>query len=201
MVTDRCNRNKNRGIIKKMTTQFTLGDIITSAKGAKSIQISTTENQAFIWMPSESLTTCYEPSAYNDENANRVNVCFAVTETLEKQLKSYDDVIIKALVKDSTKYFGTVQTETQIKDRFQPSIKVSEKGFSNFRAKMNKSGKTRVQTYNMDKEPRQLPDSWANVAVHARLHLKGLWMMGKDLGPLWELVAVQIDERAQVCPF
>jgi hypothetical protein len=115
-----------------MTAQFTLGDIVTSAKGAKSIQISTTENQAFIYTPNESLTTCYEPSAYNDENANRVNVCFAVTDTLEKQLKFYDEVIIKALVKDSAKYFGHCQTETQIKDRFQPSIKVSEKGVFQF---------------------------------------------------------------------
>jgi hypothetical protein len=185
-----------------MTATFQMGDIVTSSRGAKSIPILTLDNQPFIWMPSEMQHVCYEPSAYNDEAANRVNVCFAVTDMLETQLTKYDDVIRKALTKDSLKYFGQVLTETQIKERVQPSIKTSEKGFSNFRVKMNKSGRGRCQVYDMNREPRGLPESFLNSCIKPRLQLKGLWMMGRDMGPLWELVAIQVDEKdSNVCPF
>ena len=109
-----------------MTANFQLGDMVTSSRGAKSIPILNMENQPFIWMPPEVHHVLYEPSAYNDEAATRVNVCFAVTEALENQLKIFDDVIIKALTKDSQKYFGSVLSETQIKERFGNSIKTSE---------------------------------------------------------------------------
>jgi hypothetical protein len=183
-------------------TAFQLLDPVLSSRGAKSIPVLTNDNQPFIWMPAEMHHVVYEPSAYNDENANRVNVCFAVTEALENQLKIYDDVIIKALIKDSQKYFGQVLSETQIRERFANSQKTSEKGFSNFRMKMNKSGRGRCQTYDMNREPRALPESFLSCSLKPRLQLKGLWMMGRDLGPLWELVAIQVDEKdSKVCPF
>ena len=185
-----------------MTANFQLGDIVSSVKGARSVPILTMDNQPFIWMPGEMQHVVYEPSAYNDEAANRVNVCFAVNDALETQLTKYDDVILKALTKESLKYFGQVLTETQIKERVQPSIKVSEKGFSNFRVKMNKTGRGRCQVYDMNREPRPLPEAFLSCSIKPRLQLKGLWMMGRDLGPLWELVAIQVDEKgSDVCPF
>ena len=185
-----------------MSTTFQLLDTITSIRGAKSIPILTSDNQPFIWMPAEMHQVVYEPSAYNDDQANRVNVCFAVTDALETQLKIYDDLIVKALIKDSHKYFGSVLSETQIRERYAASIKTSEKGFSNFRVKMNKSGRGRVQVYDMNREPRPLPESFLSCSLKPRIQLKGLWMMGRDFGPLWELVAIQVDERdSNVCPF
>ena len=95
-----------------MTANFQLGDIVSSVRGAKSVPILTMDNQPFIWMPGEMQHVVYEPSAYNDEAANRVNVCFAVDDALETHLTKYDDAILKALTKDSLKYFGQALTET-----------------------------------------------------------------------------------------
>ena len=185
-----------------MTANFQIGDIVTSSRGAKSIPILTYDNQPFIWMPADMQNVVYEPCAYNDDNANRVDVCFAVTEALETQLTIYDGVILKALTKDSMKYFGQSLTETQIKERVQPSIKTSEKGYSNFRVKLNREGRGRAQVFDMNREPRALPESFLSCSLKPRLQLKGLWIMGRDMGPIWELVAMQVDDKgAAICPF
>ena len=52
-----------------------LGDVATTGKGAKQIPLTTIGGEAVIWRPKDSLTLLFEPSAYNQPDATRVNLC------------------------------------------------------------------------------------------------------------------------------
>ena len=56
-----------------------LGDVVTTGKGAKQIPLSTIGGEPVVWKPKDSLTVLFEPSAYNQPDATRVNLCLSVT--------------------------------------------------------------------------------------------------------------------------
>ena len=118
-----------------------------------------------------------------------------MTPSLAEQLKSLDDSLINAIAADSKKYFGQILSIEEVKQRMQPSVRVSEKGFSHWRCKMNIAGRGKVQCYGMDKNVRDLPESWLECKVRPRVMLKSIWIMSKEIGCLWEVVACQIDEQ------
>ena len=103
-----------------------LGELITSGKGAKSIQLTTIDGKAVIWQQSECLMPCFEPSAFNDPDATRVNLSVTPSDSIEKHLKALDSFLASQLATDSTKYFGQILTSQQVIERMQPSIRVSE---------------------------------------------------------------------------
>ena len=55
-----------------------LGDVTTTGKGAKQIPLSTIGGEAVIWRPKDALTVLFEPSAYNQPDATRVNLCLSI---------------------------------------------------------------------------------------------------------------------------
>ena len=180
---------------------FKLGDLVVSSKGAKAIAVTNKSGEPIIWMHAESLNVCYQPSAFNDEGATRVNICFGTTEFLTEQLKSFDAALITLIAADSKKYFGQTLSVEEIKNRMQPSVRVPEKGFTHWRCKLNLSGRGKVQCYGMDKNVRALPESWLDVSVRPRVQIKSIWIMSKEIGVLYEVVACQIDEQSRECPF
>jgi len=183
------------------TLDFKLGDLITTSRGAKQIPVTTKSGQPLIWMHHESLSPCYQPTAFNDPDATRVNLCLGMTPSLAQQLKSLDASLIAAISADSKKYFGQTLSVDEVKNRMQPSVKVSEKGFDHWRVKMNLSGRGKVQCFGMDKNARPLPENWLAVSVRPRVQVKSIWIMSKEIGVTYEAVACQIDESVQECPF
>ena len=183
------------------TLDFKLGDLIVTSKGAKQISVTTKTNSPLIWMHDDSLNVCYQPSAFNEPEATRVNICLGMTDSLAKQLNSFDESLIIAIAADSKKYFGQILTIDEVKNRMQPSVRVSEKGFTHWRCKMNIAGRGKVQCYGMDKNVRDLPESWLECKVRPRVMLKSIWIMSKEIGILYEVVACQIDEQTKECPF
>jgi hypothetical protein len=187
-----------------MTTtsiDFKLGDLIVTSKGAKQISVTNQNGQPLIFMPNEALSPCYNPSAFNDPDATRVNICLGMTECLAEQLKTLDASLIKAIAADSKKYFGQTLTAEEVKNRMQPSVKVSDKGYDHWRLKLNLSGRSKVMCYGMDKNVRALPENWLVVSVRPRVQIKSIWIMSKEIGVIYEVVACQIDESVQECPF
>ena len=67
-----------------------LGELITSGKGAKTIPLTTLDGKPVIWQPAECLTPCFEPSAFNDPEASRVNLSLTPSDSIEKHLKAVD---------------------------------------------------------------------------------------------------------------
>ena len=67
-----------------------LGDLLVSAKGAKTIPLTTLDGKPRIWLPAECLTPIFEPSAFNDPEASRVNLSLTPSDSIEKHLKAVD---------------------------------------------------------------------------------------------------------------
>ena len=180
---------------------FKLGDLIVSSKGAKQIPVTNKAGSPLIWMHDESLSVCYQPSAFNDPDATRVNICLGTTDSLAEQLKSLDSSLVTAIAADSKKYFGQTLSVEEVMNRMQSSVRVPEKGFTHWRCKLNLSGRGKVQCYCMDKNVRAFPESWLDVSVRPRVQIKSIWIMSKEIGVLYEVVACQIDEQSRECPF
>ena len=62
--------------------------------------------------------------------------------------KSLDILLITAIAAESKKYFGgQTLTFDEVKNRMQPSVKVSDKGYTHWRCKLNTAGRGRVQCF------------------------------------------------------
>jgi hypothetical protein len=177
-----------------------LGELLTSSKGAKTIPLTTSGN-TILWQPVGDYVPCFEPSAFNDPEASRVNMSLMMTAGLEIELNQLDAHLCSALAEDSQRCFGQVLTEAQIKERMQQSVRKSDKGHKSWRLKMNISGRAKCLCYDEERKLREQPESWSDVSLKPQVAVKAFWMMNKEFGLIYELQAVQICETVKVCPF
>ena len=148
------------------------------------------------------LRVVWKPSAFQQPDASRVNICFAADNETSGYFMRVDKKIIRMLFDDPMKYFGQPLTYEQIRERYQPAIKVNtEKGYTTLRAKMNLSGPAKVRCWSPEKTPREMPLDWSMADVSPRLQIKGLWVMAREFGLLVEMTDALIEERSVVCPF
>ncbi len=68
-----------------------LGDVVTTGKGARQIPLTSISGEAVIWRPKDALTVLFEPSAYNQPDATRVNLCLSVTPSVAASLADLDE--------------------------------------------------------------------------------------------------------------
>ena len=177
-----------------------LGDLQVSTKGAKSVPLSFLGGKG-IYLHASALTPLFEPSAFNDPAATRVNLCLSTNDTVETTLSQIDAQLIALLVPVSQKMFGTPLSEAQVRERMQPSIRRSDKGYTSWRMKMNVSGRSGVQIYDIDKRQTSPPDTWVGSDVSVRVLVRSIWLMNKEWGVLYEVQAIQIEPCSLVCPF
>lgn len=184
------------------TSCLVLQDVCTSAKGAKSIPLLYKDGSSVQWQPREALQVLWEPSAYQDPDATRVNISFATTPSLAKQLQAFDEWAVETLAKESARLFGAPLDMEEVRRRYQPAMRVYEKtGSTSLRCKLVLAGRGQVKCWDSFRNPRPMPQEWMNCAVTARITLKGFWCMGKELGPLFLLSHALVDESVAECPF
>jgi hypothetical protein len=177
-----------------------LGDVCTSGKGAKSVPFWYPKREVPVFQPPEPLAVLYEPSGFNDATAERVNLVMRPTPELLGQLEALDNQIVAMLALDSVKYFAKPMTEAEVRERYSPLVKTSDKGYlPTFKAKMNIAGRGKVRIWDENRLPRDAPESWQSCRVVPRLSLRSLWMMSKEVGPLLEVSDVMVIEGVE-CP-
>jgi hypothetical protein len=177
-----------------------LGQLQISSKGAKQVPLLLDDDKS-IFMQLGPLSTLFEPSAFGDANATRVNLVLSTNTDVEERLQELDAHIVKLLLPETQKLFGAALSEAQLLDRMQPSIRTSDKGYKSCKMKMNLSGRNAVQIFGMDKSRRDAPESWVGSNVIARVQVKSVWLMNKEWGVLYEAPAVQVECPVADCPF
>ena len=180
--------------------KLAFGKLVATSKGAKQIPI-TNEDGPLTWQPSDFLEIPFEPSNFSDKESSRVNICFAPTEEISNSLNLFESWLVKSLAKQSKELLGQEQTESQIRERFQSSLKTSEKGWTSFRCKMNTTGRNCVQCWTPSKVQRSPPDCWRDCKVIPKLHFKSLYVMNKDLGLIIDVTHCMVEELDKQCPF
>ncbi len=179
-----------------------LGDLVTTGKGAKQIPLLCASGESVLWQPKEALTVLFEPSAYNQPDASRVNLCLSVTPAVASSLTDFDEWCVTTLAAQSPKLFGSQLSVEEVRNRFQPTLRIHEASCSqSLRLKMNLSGRAAVRLWSPMGTQISAPHSWSQCTARCRIRLKGFWLMSKDIGVVAEAVDVQLDSAETECPF
>jgi hypothetical protein len=117
---------------------LTLGDVTTSGKGAKTAPFYVNQGPADFTLPA--LQIAFEPSAYQNDDATRVNLVLKVGLVHEPDLSKIDEWILDAVSADPVKYFGKAKSRESIEETYTPCLRKSEKWGSQFKAKVNMPG-------------------------------------------------------------
>ena len=184
------------------TAALALGDVVTTGKGAKQIPLSTLGGDAVIWKPKDGLTVLFEPSAYNQPDATRVNLCLSVTPAVASCLQDFDEWCVTTLAAQSPRLLGSQLSVEEVRNRYQPTLRVHEaSGSQSLRLKMNLSGRSAVRIWNPMGTQVSAPPSWSQCSAKCRIRLKGFWLMAKEIGAVLECMDVQLDTAVAECPF
>ena len=179
-----------------------LGDVVTTGKGAKQIPLCTISGEPVIWRPKDALTVLFEPSAYNQPDATRVNLCLSVSPSVVSCLQDFDEWCVSTLAAQSSKLLGSQLSAEEVRHRFQPTLRVHEaSGSQSLRLKMNLSGRAAVRIWSPLGVQVSAPQSWLQCSAQCRIRLKGFWLMAKEIGVIAECTDVQLDQAAAECPF
>ena len=81
---------------------------------------------AVIWKPKDGLTVLFEPSAYNQPDATRVNLCLSVTPAVVSSLQAFDDWCVTTLAAQSSRLLGSQLSVEEVRNRYQPTLRVHE---------------------------------------------------------------------------
>ena len=179
---------------------ITVGTPVVSAKGAKTVPLSSNGNP-IVWLPDTQIVA-HQPSAFQNEEATRVNMVMRASPSVIEALTSLDEYMIELGVSQSERFFGKPLTKDEVSMRYNPCLKKSDKGYEpTFKAKINLSGRGKLKCWSMDKTQREAPDSWIGCSVQPRMTLRSIWVMPKEFGCMLDCSDVLIDEAGPECPF
>jgi len=181
--------------------QLSIGEVVVSGKGAKSASFQYGKDPV-IWLPAASMTVAYEPGVFSGEDVSRVNLCLRPPEDIQDQLSRLDGFVVSFVAANSERLLGKALTEEQALARYQPTLRISEKGYApTMKCKMNVSGKNVCRVW-QGKQSREPPETWAGASVSVRLWLKSLYIMGANFGCTIDVTDVSINQEAtRDCPF
>ena len=81
-------------------------------------------------------------------------------------------------------------------------LKTSAQGYMTLRTKINRTGRYALQAYTPDKQKREHPESWRGCSVQPQITFKGLYIMGREFGPVLDCTHVIVHEaKGEDCPF
>ncbi len=179
-----------------------LGDIVSTSKGAKQIPLTSTGGESIVWKPKDALTVLFEPSAYNQPDATRVNLCLSVTPAVAASLTELDEWFVNTLAAESSRLLGSQLSVEEVRNRFQPTLRTHEaSGSQSMRLKINLSGRAAVRKWTPMGTQTAAPASWSNSSAKCRIRLKGFWLMAREIGLVAECTDVQLDTAEAECPF
>ena len=163
---------------------------------------SGTGGEDIVWKPKDTLTVLFEPSAYNQPDATRVNLCLSVTPSIAASLTELDEWFVNTLAAESSRLLGSQLSVEEVRKRFQPTLRTHEaSGQQSLRLKMNTSGRSAVRIWNPMGTQISAPSSWSQCSANCRIRLKGLWLMAKEIGVVAGCTDVQLDTAEAECPF
>ena len=105
---------------------LSLGDVTTSGKGSKTAPFSVNGGPADFTLPA--LQIAFEPSAYGDSDATRVNLVLKVSSVHEPDLAKIDEWILDTVSADPVKYFGKAKSRESIEETYTPCLRKARSG-------------------------------------------------------------------------
>ena len=145
----------------------------------------------------------WEPSAFNNPEATRLNLVFNATPATADSLLALDAWSINTLTEHSERLLGQKLSKEEVAKRYQPSLKTHEaSGMQSWKVKMNTTGKSATRLWDTFKNSMSSPpDCWTACTAKCRVRVKGFWLMSREVGTILEAESVMLDTKAAECPF
>ena len=157
--------------------EFVIGDVVTSSKGAKSAPITEVDGApATCTMPP--MRVAFEPSAFGDSDATRVNIVFRPDPDTIFELEQYDELVLREACMQSLRLFGKLKTVGQLSETYTPIVKSFENYPPTFKAKLNLKPPAPVKIWDGERHPREAPAQWRDCLVTPRIRLRSIYFMG-----------------------
>ena len=181
-------------------SNLSLGDLVTSKKGIKSVPL-TCANKPAVWIP-DAQNVAFEPKSFN--NDERMNLVMQASPAAIETLNALDEHIVQQCFADCQRIFGKSLSLDEVRLRYNPCLKLSDKGYApTFKAKITMTGTGAIKCWNADKTMRKLPTSWVGCVVGPRILLRCIWVMPTAFGCLFECADTLLAEgETEIsCPF
>ena len=180
---------------------LTVSNPVTSAKGAKTAAVSY-KGKPIVWQP-EAQTVVSEPTAFQNDDAVRVNLVMRTSSHTAEVLSSLDTHLIEFCTEHSARLFGKTLSRDEVALRYSPCLKQSAKGGYDptFKTKIVLSGRGKLRCWDSERTPCEFPESWVGCTVQPHITFRCLWIMPKEFGCLFDCSDALIDETGPECPF
>lgn len=175
-----------------------VGPLTTSKKGGKSVGLI----EPLKWVTSE-MNVAFEPSVFNNEPADRLNLTLQVNNELWAELREVDLRIVELAAQHSERIWGRTHSREELQSKYISAIRENDKGYpTTVRFKINKGGVSRCNIWNEERKERAWPDTWKGSGVRVCILVKKIWLMGSTWGVTLEAQEVQFcDKQIAACPF
>ena len=178
--------------------QIVLGNVHTSGKGQKSIPVSYANDKGDrVFVFPGRLDVPFNPTAYQQPDASRLNLCFTPSEEFRTLIEAIDEQIKAQLTPRLKEIFGEQASELT----YNSPIKEGRNGYVNIRTKINMDGKGAIRIWNSRKQLQGPPDDWTAVSVSPRVWGKQVYVMNKEVGLILERPDICIEPKQVSCPF
>ena len=125
--------------------------------------------------------------------------CFTAHRPNQQQqddLKALDEAILRLCCQSSERLFGKILSESQIRERYQGALKISDRYPPAVRLKM-----CNVRYWSPAGLACEPPQNWTEASVKPAIRVKSLWFMTGSFGVLLELTDAQVTQEEKFCPF
>ena len=184
-----------------VTTGLACYEVTTSAKGQKTAAMHRNGELA-LWTFGSAATPLFNPSTYGvGDTSGKQSLCLRPGADVLGQAIELDAWAITYCTLMSERMFGKVLSEAQVRDRYSPIVRKSDRYPPFVKVKIS-TDKSAPNYWNENKEPRSAPENWTQCQVLCRARIAGFWFMGNSFGLSVQVVDAQIlQETAIECPF
>ena len=183
------------------TQQLKAADPTTSSRGVRSAAITGDRGQLCTFKPNAPLRIPFEPSAYMNPEATRVNLVFAAPAELQEQLGNLDSWATAYATEHSERLFKRAMTHDQVVEMYKPTIHRSDKYEPTLKTKANMEGRQKLRVWTPEREAREPPEDWRDCDALPMIVVRGFYFQTKEFGLILETTDILIHERTRACPF
>lgn len=184
-----------------LTADLACYDVATSAKGQKTATVHRNGIFAF-WTFTSPATPLFNPTCYGvGETSGKQSLCLRPEADVLEQAEALDQWAVHYCTLNSERLFGKVLNESQVRDRYSPIVRTSDRYPPFVKVKIS-TDKAAPKYWDVNKDARSAPENWTQCQMLCRSRIVGFWFMGNSFGLSVQVADAQImQETALECPF
>ena len=180
--------------------RLALSETYVSPKGAKSVQLKI-DGESVYWL-TPPLHVNFEPRSYDGTEQTKVNLCLHSTAAVEEQAAALDQAVLKLALANSAALFGKQLSEEGVRDRYSSTIYRKPPHPNMLRVKLVLAGRNITKCWDAGTRAQiEHPQTWKDMTVSLKIHIKGLWLQGMTFGVSTEIVDALLTPQVDECPW